>query len=517
VINKIINKIKNKVSKKQIIYFFGDSKELDSRISKKQEDNFDLKIEIIKKNIRENKPFQINIGISRYNFFKLFDIVKFCLELENKKIKSPKINFNVYPLSSLVNNFNRYLREITSILPKNIKLKIYDKDLEKILLKFQELDLHKADNVDDLVRLFGVLCEHAFIGPRVIVVDPHHRCNTNCTHCWVHTPKIKHCDEFLNMSFPLDRFKKLVDDAAKLKVETIILQGDGEPLLYKHCMEMLRYARSKGLDVRFFTNGILLNEKIAKEIVKIGVKEIYCSFPAGTAKTYKKINPIQKPKTYNKVVNNLKKLMEIKRKAKSESPRVIVTHVIHTQNHHELVKMAEDDVYEKVDAARFYLIRLDVMNKFLQLKEHEFKEIKRQIPIVEKILKQGGVEFVDNIKFQLENYNKKDGSWSKDIFLKHGCAIGWYFNLIPAKGDISFCCHLRTVGDLSKQSYNEIWTSNKYVKWRKQAKFMKDNMDVKFLNNQTLFDEHCTHCDNHQMLLEIFEKLKRFDLWRYYK
>ena len=350
-----------------------------------------------------------------------------------------------------------------------------------------------------------------------MVIDPHHKCNTNCTHCWVHTPGVKHSKEFYNTKFPMNRFKKMIDDAAELKVETIILQGDGEPLLYPKSIDMLKYARKKGLDVRFFTNGILLNERIAKTVVDIGVKEIYCSFPAGTPETYKLINPIQKPKTYHKVVKNLKRLMEIKRSSGAEDPRVIVTHVIHTQNYHELIKMAKDDVYEKVDAARFYLIRLDVMNKFLQLKDNEVEEIKKQIPIVEKILKKGGVEFVDNIKFQLDNYNKNDGSWSKDVFLKNGCTIGYYFNLVPAKGDISFCCHLRTVGDLTKNSYKEIWTSNKYRKWRIQGKFMKDNMNAKFLNGQTLYDEHCTHCDNHQTILESYDKLKKYDLWQYYK
>ena len=43
--------------------------------------------------------------------------------------------------------------------------------------------------------------------------------------------------------------------------------------------------------------------------------------------------------------------MEIKKEVGKTEPRVIVTHVIHTENHHELIKMAKDDAYEKVDAA----------------------------------------------------------------------------------------------------------------------------------------------------------------------
>ncbi len=547
---KSLFKKENKVVR-DTFYFFGETDDLDNRISEKPENNFLTKLENLKQKIKNKEKVQVVIGISRYNFFKIHKIAEFVIKQFNQDINLNKIEFTVFPMIKILDNFQAYLEKIQSVLPKYVRIEIYDTELEDMLLRFQELSMKNVvdeselalekenveivkeetgdidkdeekelDHVDDeheLARLLGVICETAFVGPRVLVVDPHHKCNTNCTHCWVHTPKIKHTKDFLNTSFPLDRFKKLVDDAADMNVETMILQGDGEPLLHPHLTEMLRYGRSKGLDMRFFTNGILLNEKIAKLVIEIGVKEIYCSFPAGTAETYKKINQIQKPETYNKVVKNLKRLMKLKRAADVEDPRVIVTHVIHTQNHHELVKMAQDDVYEKVDAARFYLIRLDVMNTFLKLKPDEIEEIQRQVPLVEETLKKGNVEFVDNIKFQLENYNQKDGSWCKDVFLKKGCTIGNFFNLVPAKGDVSFCCHLRTVGYLDKGDYKDIWFSERYDKWRRQAKYIKDNVNAKFLNNQILYDEHCTHCDNHQAILDCYEKLEKYGLDKYYR
>ncbi|NTV23987.1 MAG: radical SAM protein [Nanoarchaeota archaeon] len=504
-------------SKGDKFYFFSDDPAIDSRISCKDEENLERKSTLVRQRLSSGEKVNLVIALSRYNFFAAHKIAAMCLKLIGEDSDMSWIRLKTEPMSDLTDNFSNYIKEMKSHLPKAITVEMYDKELPAILQKFEELSLSKATSDNDLLRLLGVISEHAFIGPRVMVIDPHHRCNTNCTHCWVHTPGVKHSDEFLNRVFPMDRFRSMIDDAAELKVETIILQGDGEPLLHPNSLEMLKYARKKGLDARFFTNGILLTEDIAKQVVDIGVKEIYCSFPAGSRETYKTINPIQKPETYDRVKQNLKKLMEIKKASGKTDPRVIVTHVIHTQNCHELAKMAEDDAFEGVDAARFYLIRLDVMNKFLQLSEQDIEKIKLQVPKIEKILKEGNVEFVDNIKFQLENMNVKDGSWSKDVFLTKGCTIGWYFNLVPAKGDISFCCHLRTVGDLSKESFKDIWTSPRYRKWRRQGKYMKDNMDVKFQNGQKLFDEHCTHCDNHQMLLEVHEKLKKYDLLRYYK
>jgi len=168
------------------------------------------------------------------------------------------------------------------------------------------------------------------------------------------------------------------------------------------------------------------------------------------------------------------------------------------------------------DAVRFYLIRLDVMNRFLQLKPQEIEVIKKQIPEIALILEKSKIEFVDNFEFQLEHYDEKTGAWSKDFFLSHGCTIGWYFNLIPAKYDMSFCCHLRTVGYLDKKSFKDVWNSTEYWRWRRQAKYLKDNKSARFANGQLLYDEHCDHCDNHQTIIKTMNELKKYDLYKYY-
>jgi MoaA/NifB/PqqE/SkfB family radical SAM enzyme len=208
--------------------------------------------------------------------------------------------------------------------------------------------------------------------------------------------------------------------------------------------------------------------------------------------------------------------MALRRKSGKDQPRLIISHVIHALNHHELIEMAKMDVDIAPDAVRFYLIRLDVMNIFLQLKPEEMETIKKQVPGVASILKKNNIEFVDNFEFQLNHYDQKTGAWSKDFFLNHGCTIGWYFNLIPAKYDMSFCCHLRTVGYLDKESLKEVWNSIEYWRWRRQAKYLKENKNAKFANGQVLYDEHCDHCDNHQTIIKALNELKKYDLYKYY-
>jgi MoaA/NifB/PqqE/SkfB family radical SAM enzyme len=213
----------------------------------------------------------------------------------------------------------------------------------------------------------------------------------------------------------------------------------------------------------------------------------------------------------------MKNLMDLKRKLRKGSPRLLMTHVIHRLNYDELIRMAKLDVYIGSDAARFYLIRLDDNNKHLKLSDEQIEVIKNDLPIASDILKRANIDFVDNIKFQLSHYENSTGAWSKDIFLEKGCAIGWYFCLIPALGDISMCCHLRTVGYLNKHRFKEIWNSEYYRIRRHQAKFLAHYKDIEFLNGVKLFDEHCEHCDNHQGLLHIFNDLETAGLDKFFK
>ncbi len=497
---------------------FGEFEELHNRIAPGEND-FASTVKGIRNMVGGNKEISLAIGVSRYNFARLNRIAEFCASLLGKTIDLSGIELKVFPVKELPQNFLLYVEQVKEAIASaelKIGVSIYDHNLMDIL---NTVGLHAQVNPGrerDLLRLLGVISEQVFVGPQAIVFDPFHRCNTKCQHCWVHTPSVKHPEEFLERKFDLDIFKKIIDDVSELKTDGIILQGDGEPLMYDKFMPMLRYARQKGLAVLFFTNGILLDAGKAKEIIDLGVNEIYCSFPAGSPATYERISSIQPAETFYKIRDNLKSFMQLRRQAGQDRPRLVISHVIHTLNYHELIDMAKMDVDIAPDAVRFYLIRLDVMNRFLQLKPQEVEAIKRQVPVIADILKKNNIEFIDNFEFQLGHYNEKTGAWSEGFFLDHGCTIGWYFNLIPAKYDMSFCCHLRTVGCVNQKSFKEIWNSIEYWRWRRQAKYLKANKDACFLNGQVLYDEHCDHCDNHQTILKTFSELKKYDLYKYY-
>jgi len=496
--------------------FYGANAELHDRISGAQ-GNFHAKYELMRTCLIDESPFRIVAGISRYNFTILHEIINFCFSLYGEEKRFTDV-FNIFPTKTISSRFHQYVSHMQEELKfqDRVLLEYADEDFANILSSFEKQIHHSPMKERDYVRYLSMICEKTFIGPATIVMDPFHRCNTNCRHCWVHTPVITQPQEFLDRKLDLDLFKSIVDDASELKTDLIILQGDGEPLMYPHTMEMLRYIRHKDIEAMFFTNGALLTEARAKQIIEMDVKEIYCSLPAGTAETYGRVCPAHEGDDFfERIATNMKNFIRLRKKMGKERPRLVMTHVMHSENYKDLIPMAELDAEIGADAVRFYLIRLDTMNMDLMLKKEMVESMIDDLDTAEKIIEKANIHFIDNVRFQFEHYDQDTGAWCEDVFLKEGCSIGYYFCLIPALTDLSLCCHLRTIGWLKDIRFKDLWLSPEYERYRRQAKYLRHNKDVTFMNGTKLYDEHCTHCDNHQTLINNTEDLKRLGWYQY--
>jgi len=490
---------------KDAICLFGDNAYLHDRI-KGNKDDFDKTSD----EIRSSKG-AIKIGISRYNFFRLNEIIQFCSVLIGQRIDLRAATLNLFPLKEIYPNFLKYTEFLRNyILSTRISLYLQDKDLPELLQSISSQSTQY--NEKDLLRLLGVITEHSFIGPQTIVVDPYHYCNTNCVHCWIHSPYCDKDPDFLKQKMDLSLYKKLIDDAEKLLCDDIIFQGNGEPFLDDRLFEMAGYARDKGLKVIIFTNGILLDQANIKRLHELEVSEIFCSLPAGMARTYSLINPGHPGDTFDKVVSNLKELISQRRRLKKPSLKLQMTHVIHNMNYQELEAMAKMDADIGADRVRFYLVRLDRNISSLKLACSQIDEIRKALDRIGPYLKSRNIELQDNIDFQLKNYNSQTGDWSQDIISRLGCPVGWFFCMVLAKGEVSMCCHMRIVDYLNNGAFLKIWNSENYNNLRISAKHITRNKEAVFLNGVRLYDDFCKHCDTHQVILRVNELMEKYNL-----
>ncbi|MDD4939434.1 MAG: radical SAM protein [Candidatus Omnitrophica bacterium] len=489
-------------------YIFGDRPELHDKISSEDGD-----FERIISRIRSARKESINlkIGISRLNFFKLNTIAQFCSGLINRRQDLRSISLKLFPVKNLYSNFREYVKELNERLSSS-KVNLFLKDEELLDLLWNVSLQADQYNEKELLRLLGIISEHPFIGPQTIVIDTNHRCNTNCLHCWIHTPLRKIPPRSINIKMDFQLYKNIVDDAVSLLSDEIIFQGDGEPLLDERFFEMAGYARDKGMKVLFFTNGILMDKEKARRIMDLEINEIFCSLPAGTDKTYALINPKQSKDTFPLIVENLKGLISLRKASGRDKPILQMSHVIHNLNYQEMEEMAKADAYIGADKVRFYLVRLDENIKSLKLSRSHVEAMSESLKKVAPYLKKENIELQDNIYFQLKNYDPSSGSWAGKTFLKTGCPVGWFFCLALARGELSMCCHLRTLGSLDGKNFAQLWDSESYNKIRTQAKYLMENKDVTFGNGRKLYDEFCSHCDTHQVILMINGLLEKYKL-----
>jgi radical SAM protein with 4Fe4S-binding SPASM domain len=132
----------------------------------------------------------------------------------------------------------------------------------------------------------------------------------------------------------MDLYKKIVDEGANKGLCSIKFNYRGEPLLHPNIVEMVKYAKDKGIiEVMFNTNATLLTEDMAKRLIAAGLDKLICSVDGCTAEVYEKVRIGAKFET---VLNNIKNLQRIKKELGITNPVVRVQMVDTPVNHGQM-------------------------------------------------------------------------------------------------------------------------------------------------------------------------------------
>jgi hopanoid biosynthesis associated radical SAM protein HpnH len=90
--------------------------------------------------------------------------------------------------------------------------------------------------------------------PLVLMLEPTHRCNLNCSGCG----RIREYHDTLDQEMTLEECLRAVDES---DTPVVTITG-GEPLLYSHVKELVEGVLSRGKHIYFCTNGLLLEETL---------------------------------------------------------------------------------------------------------------------------------------------------------------------------------------------------------------------------------------------------------------
>jgi MoaA/NifB/PqqE/SkfB family radical SAM enzyme len=213
-----------------------------------------------------------------------------------------------------------------------------------------------------------------------------------------------------------DLFKKVIDDVVENTV-TICLQGGGEPMLHPRFFDMIKYVRSKSpsVSIWFNTNGSKMDENAANFMKENNVSKIYFSLDAVTRKTYESI---RKGGDWELINKNLRYLS----------------------------KIAKDKIHIGVS---FVVQPRNVREKYRFLKKY--------------------IALVDEIVFYTlaDKDRKREKKFDVNFSQRPICPLLKEQKYITLEGIVTPCCGALkdcNLGDMKKQSYRDILSSDKFMK-----------------------------------------------------
>ena len=252
-----------------------------------------------------------------------------------------------------------------------------------------------------------------------IDIETYNVCNLRCTMCPY--PDMTREKVLMNM----DLFKKIVDDATLNNIRQICLNFYNEPLLDPLLFERIKYAKSKGIKVMFYSNGCLLTGKKINLLLDSGLDSVNFSFDGATKETYEKIRV---GANFEKTKNNIIQLINERNRRGFKKPSVVVYLVAQKDNYQELSK---------------------------------FKSFWK--------------EFADGVSVGLVDTRRREGLLPGELKSKksrriYPCRSIFQHMVVLSNGKVALCCidsdGSVVLGDLNKQTINEVWNSNKIKKIR---------------------------------------------------
>jgi radical SAM protein with 4Fe4S-binding SPASM domain len=252
--------------------------------------------------------------------------------------------------------------------------------------------------------------------PNHVDVETSSACDMRCPMCYTVTEEFKKLVKPRLMRFEL--FKKIVDECAQNGVYSLRVSLRGEPFLHPQIVEMIRYAKARGIpEVASLTNGLRLTTDQFAELVEIGMDWLTISFD-GMGETYERV---RKPARFEEMVAKIRQFGQIKRRRGRPKP----------------------------------VLKVQSVWTYIQDAPQEFYELFR--PLVDEVASNPEIDFND----------RESGVEYLEDFT---CPTLWQRLVVGADGRVLMCINdeygKHPVGDLNHQTIAEVWKGEALQKVR---------------------------------------------------
>ena len=287
--------------------------------------------------------------------------------------------------------------------------------------------------------------------PLSLSIEPTTSCNLRCPEC----PSGLRSFTRPTGNLQADLFHKIIDELHPW-LTNLTFYFQGEPFLHPQFLDLISYASERGVYQTTSTNAHFLDPKTAQQVVKSGLDRIIISIDGLSQDIYEKYRIGGK---LSKVIEGTKNLIEAKRQARSMRPFIVFQFLVVRHNEHEIQALHRLAEELGVDAVK--------------IKTAQIYDFEKGSPLIPE-------------NQQYSRYmQQEDGTWAIRSSWDNKCWKMWSSSVVTWDGRVLPCCFDKdgkyVMGDLRSQSFQEIWSGERYQQFR--ADILNSRADIDICRN----------------------------------
>lgn len=305
--------------------------------------------------------------------------------------------------------------------------------------------------------------KRAYNYPFYVDLDITERCNLKCPGCPYHSPSADETKKTNQKDMDFETIVRIFNELKK-KTRDIILLGSGEPMMHKRFVDIIKEGKSLGLNLTVLTNGTLIIEKTARELVEAGLNRISISLWDTDKEGYAKTYSVSDGALFNRVVSGIKLIHDVKTEVGAQNPVTVIHFPVSKNNIHKIDKVRDLAVECKVNELSFApVFDMPGSNISLQLDTDQITLLSEKLREINNDLSDAGIKF--NLEGMLTRLK-----YGKAIWETMPCYVGLYHTKIKADGRVQPCCRCNiSLGNIHEQSFEDIWKSEAYQSLRQNT------------------------------------------------
>jgi radical SAM protein with 4Fe4S-binding SPASM domain len=280
------------------------------------------------------------------------------------------------------------------------------------------------------------------------------RCNLSCNHCYLPATLRSKNSRAMSPSCELSTEKALqvIDQIAHVNPEVMLILSGGEPLLRLDIFELAEYASGKGMMVVLGTNGVLLDDEVARRLKQSGVTGVSISLDSANPEGH----------DWNRLVNGAwTKAVKAVNIARDHDLSVQINTVVTKNNYDEMPEIIQ---FARSLGARvfspFFLVCTGKGEELTDISPAQYEQILSLIIAMQR--KRGDMMIRTRCAPTFRRILYRNDPESSLLKLDAGkCMAGLHYCRITPEGVVTPCPYMNiSAGKLRHEGFHELWQNS---------------------------------------------------------